>query len=81
MDRLAEREFGTPILCFEQVGEIFMKEQRGPFNNRIYLVWLDGQPAGGQWTSVDALPDDVVDHHVQKVIPMAVAFFKKQRGQ
>jgi hypothetical protein len=78
--RLSEREFHAPIIHYDYVGEIFMEEERGWFNNRVLLVQVPRKPIGGEWFSVDALPDDVVDHHVQKVIPMAVAYFKKQHG-
>jgi ADP-ribose pyrophosphatase YjhB (NUDIX family) len=79
MKRLVFREFKVSISYFKLVDEIFYGEERGWFNSRIFLVELDGKPAHGQWTSVDELPSDVVDHHLNQVIPLAAKHFRARR--
>ncbi|MFH1207083.1 MAG: hypothetical protein V1668_00555 [Patescibacteria group bacterium] len=76
MRRIGEQDFHVPVSDFVYVDEVFCHEKRGWFNSRIYLAKLKDEPVGGEWVSVDALPADVVDHHIQWIIPMAVAYFK-----
>ncbi|MEK7570165.1 MAG: hypothetical protein AAB515_01850 [Patescibacteria group bacterium] len=79
IDRLAKREFHVGITNFDLVGEIFFEEERGSFNNRIFLVELDGEPTGGAWYDIDNLPENTIDHHWEHIIPIAVAAYRKRR--
>lgn len=75
MERLQTREFGVNIKGWGYVDEIFFQEERGWFNNRIFLVQLNGKPTQGKWFSTKALPVDIVAHHREHVIPKGVEFF------
>lgn len=76
MHRIGEQDYHVSVSDFVYVDEDFYQEKRGWFDSRIYLVKLKDEPVGGEWVSVDALPCDVVNHHIQWVIPKAVAYFK-----
>ncbi len=78
MRRLEQDEFGVPIDDFEYLGENFKREPRGPFNPRVFLVRVVGDPTSGLWADVNALPADVIAEHAQFVIPLAVQRFKQR---
>ncbi len=77
--RLAEKEFEAKIsLESDCVADLFIKEMRGWFLSRVYLVSAEGKPTSkGKWFSVTKLPEDTVAHHKNFVIPKALKEYKK----
>ena len=81
-NRLAN-EFGTDIVSYEEIGELFTKEERGPFLSKIFLVQLDGDPREDDrhhWYPADNLPEVTVDHHEEHIIPLAVMKYAVKHG-
>ena len=81
-DRL-KKEFGTGIVSADEIGELFTKEERGPFLSKIFLVELVGLPREDDrhcWYPVDDLPQITVDHHKDHIIPLAVMMFAAKLG-
>ena len=76
MQLLALREFKAPIHSFEYIDEIYFMEERGWFNCRAHRVILGAEPTVGIWYPVDDLPADVVQHHIDDIIPMVVRDFR-----
>lgn len=76
--RAAQSECGAQVLDFEYINEHFKHEPRGRFNCRVFLVRFLGEPTGGEWSSVEALPADVIAEHAAFVIPIAVRRFKER---
>lgn len=74
IQRLAEREYGAKITDSRFVDNFnHPGEERGHFFNPIYLVELSGETTGeGDWYRIDNLPERLVKHHREPVIPMAV---------
>ena len=71
-------EFGTNILWYEEIGELFTEEARGPFLSKIFLVELKDKPKEDvrhRWYAVDELPQVTVDHHEEYIIPLATMIF------
>ncbi len=79
VDRLADKEFKAKItLESDCVTDLFIKEMRGWFLSRVYLVSVVGKPTSkGKWFSVTKLPKNTVAHHQNFVIPKAVKQYKK----
>ena len=75
--RLAKKEYLVPIVDFKKVDEFFYQESRGWFCSFIYLIQTEREPEAGAWFSVDDLPDQVVPHHRDVIIPRAAAALKK----
>lgn len=78
-------EFGTNIMLYEEIGELFTKEERGPFLSKIFLVQLDERDPREddrhRWYPVDALPRITVDLHEEHVIPLAVMKYAVKLGR
>lgn len=77
-------EFGTNIVSFEEIGELFTKEARGPFLSKIFAVQLEGDPREDDrhhWYPVDDLPQVTVDCHEEHIIPLAVMKFAAKLGR
>lgn len=51
------------------------KEARGHFFSLIYLCELTDGEARGQWFDVQKLPENIVKHHQETVIPKALEVF------
>jgi hypothetical protein len=77
--RLSAKEFGAPIVAHEFVCRYSTTEARGCFDCNVYLVRIDGEPHGGTWYPVDALPTDVIDHHREQLIPRVLQFIEQHR--
>ena len=77
--RLAAREFKTPTTTDGKcLGDYFFAEERGWFLARVYLVQAENPAAEhGQWWPIDNLPDKLVWHHRERVIPIALAHLLK----
>lgn len=77
--RLATKEFRTEITSnFKSEGMVFYQEPRGWFLSLVYLVKCKRMPIKhGRWWSVNDLPKNIVPHHLNYVIPVAVKVFKK----
>ncbi len=77
--RLAKQEFKTKVVLESDcVADVFVKEMRGWFLSRVYLVKVVGKPTSkGKWFSVTKLPKDTVAHHKNFVIPKALKEYKK----
>ncbi len=79
--RLGKREFKSPITDSSLVGCKFHQEARGWMLSMIFLTTVpDLSHAGGTWYPVDRLPKNTVSSHVDFIIPMAVAAFKRRHG-
>ncbi len=75
--RLAVKEFGVhKFASYKFVGEIFINEERGVFNPRVYLVRIEDPivtiPGESGWFSVGKLPRDMVAPHRDLIIPIAL---------
>lgn len=79
VDRLAEKEFKAKIsLESDCVADMFVKEIRGWFLSRVYLISATGKlTSKGKWFSVTTLPKDTITHHKNFVIPKALKKYKK----
>ena len=80
-DRL-EAEFGTKISDFKFAGKFYQSEARGTFHSMVFLITLLGEPRiddRHQWFPVSQLPENTVEHHRTKVIPMAMHASSGQR--
>lgn len=66
------KEFGAEIVKFEEAGWFFVVGERGPFECKVFLVQLDGEPINskGLWCSIANLPTNLVKAHY-KVIELA----------
>ncbi len=76
-------EFGTNIVSYDEIGELFTKEERGPFLSKIFLVRLKDDPredARHRWYPVDDLPQVTVDHHEEYIIPLAAMIYAARFG-
>lgn len=78
IERVALRECGVSVANARDVGEIYYREERGPFLSKVFLVDLRGEPTGHRWWNVRRLPKRVVWHHRDRIIPMALAAFCTQ---
>ncbi len=74
--RLERREFQVPVASFRQVGDIWHQEERSWMHGLIYLVVLTQEPPVGHWWDVEELPENIVSHHRETVIPKAVKAFR-----
>ncbi len=77
-------EFGTNIVSYEEIGELFTKEAHGPFLSKIFLVELEDSPREDDrhcWYSADDLPRVTVDHHEEHIIPLAVMKLAAKLGR
>lgn len=74
LQRLGEREFKAKLtLQSECVSDTFVKEDRGWFLSRVYLVGAKGKVTQkGKWFAVDSLPKETIEHHRRFVIPEAL---------
>lgn len=84
-NRLA-REFGTPIVSFDYIGDFVdweAGEARGSFLSRNYLVILEGNPREDEqhrWYLVDQLPEKTCQHHRDHIIPALAKVFSIRRA-
>lgn len=78
-----EKEFSAEIVGFSFVGDSFIKEARGPFNSKIYLVYFKTPPVENErhgWFPIDCLPEPMVEEHRNTIIPTAVHAFANNRS-
>lgn len=80
MKRLGEREFKCRILSWRQIDHFRHMETRGWFSAFVFLLEVAGEPQNerGAWHAVEQLPQNTVRHHVDRIIPIAVAEFPCQ---
>lgn len=80
--RLAQNEFGTKFKNYVFCCDFFAEEVRGGIHlPRIYLIALKGNPNPkneGSWFNTKNLPENIVAHHRDKIIPIALQFYKKK---
>jgi hypothetical protein len=79
LDRLVTKEYGVPTQ-FEYVGDVYMTgDPHGWYECKVFLSFSDGEPKHGEWFPVDELPENMVPVHRHKILPLALAAYKKRR--
>lgn len=76
--RLRKKEFRIAEHGVRFVEPLFNEsdELRGSMLSLVYLVELEGDDGRGEWFDVEMLPADIVQGHRERIIPVAVRFFK-----
>lgn len=76
--RLSQKEAGADIHSLGVIKNLnHSNEQRGHFFSVIHLCSITGRNDGkGKWFSVNNLPKNIVGHHRDYIIPMAVSEFE-----
>lgn len=76
-------DFGNPIRSYERVDDLDWDEERGSFQSTIFLVEVRLTPTEDErhcWFRVDDLPEETVESHRDRIIPMAaMAYAAKHR--
>lgn len=77
MRRLEECELKCRIKSWKQISHFRHMEARGWFSAFAFLLEVEGEPKNerGAWHVVDNLPPNTVRHHVDRIIPLAVAAY------
>jgi hypothetical protein len=80
--RLAVEFGGVRIRSYQYIGKLASDEARGSMLSEIYIVELDGDPVEDEahgWYPVDKLPGNMVDLHLERMIPHAVLAYCSDR--
>jgi len=71
-ERVSNKELHARISDFKFCGYYFHNERRGPFLIMVFLVQIEGEPKNGKWWPVNDLPQNIIEHHLQNSIPLAL---------
>ena len=82
LKRLEKGEFKAPVRLISRIGwDNNPHEERGHVMHLLYLVEVDDL-SDNKWFPIGNLPEPMVDHHRQVLIPVAVKAFKRSwRGK
>lgn len=78
-NRLSEREFGRQIGTFTYCDDFFYEEERGWYLSKVFFIECSEEPTVTEdagWSSVDNLPEPLVEHHRTHVIPIALKAYQ-----
>ena len=74
--RLSKREFKANLSPTQFVANVnHPTEARGHVISVVYLCGLEAGDLKGRWFSVDSLPENTVETHAKRIIPVAVGAF------
>ena len=83
LDRLTAMEFKVPTR-YEFVDDVYVTNGlRGWYECKVYLAFPDSPPTSTEWHAADPLPVDtdafhVVRSHRERIVPLALAAYKKR---
>ena len=83
LSRLTAVEFKVPT-TYEFLGDVYVTNGvRGWYECKVYLAFPHGEPADAEWYPAEPLPKEadefrMVPSHRERIIPMALAGFKKR---
>lgn len=78
--RVGPQKFGVPLRSYRQVGKYWSPQEPssigGSYLALVHLVELEGEPKGGVWRPVEALPEKTVATH-RDIVAMAAKAYRR----